>query len=298
MSDKVLLPTVIALGYFDSVHEGHKKVIREAKKCADEMGATLTVFTFKGNLKAMLSGGDDKSVYLPAEREKLLYELGADEIFFAPVDFNFLSMGKLAFLNYLNRKYNIKCYVSGKDYRFGRFGKGDVDDINRYAAVHKQSQMVVDTFLMDGEKVSTTSIKALLSAGNVKKANELLGRKFSVTGAVYKDRSVGSKIGFPTANVAVDKDKFMVGDGVYAGEADVDGKTYRAIINYGARPTFNLAEKALEAHIDGFNGEIYGKQLTLRFCFKMRGVVKFNSEIALKEQLEKDLRFLREGKYD
>lgn len=298
MLDKALSPTVIALGYFDSVHEGHKRVIQTAKEYADKNGYTLTVFTFKGNLKAMLGGKNDKSVYLPKERENLLVELGADEIFFAPVDEKFLSIGKLAFLNYLNKKYNIKCYVSGFDYRFGKFGKGDIKYIESYAKKFGQAQIVVDTYDIDGEKVSTTAIKSLLKDGNVEKANVLLGRKFSISGVVYKDRSVGAKIGFPTANIKIDKDKFCVKDGVYQGEIKLDGKFYSVIINYGARPTFDLNEKVLEVHIIGFNGNLYGKELTVCFTKRMRDVIRFNSAIELKAQLEKDLRFIKEGKYD
>ena len=298
MLDKRFLPTVIALGYFDSVHEGHKKVISAAKEYADKNGCSLTVFTFKGNLKSMLGGNGDKSVYLPFEREKLLMELGADKIHFAPVSEKFLAMDKLAFLDYLNENYKIKCYVSGKDYRFGRFGSGEVQDIKQYAVEHGQTQIIVDTFIFDGEKVSTTGIKALLREGDVEKANILLGRKYSVIGKVYKDRSVGGRIGFPTANLTLDKDKFYVKDGVYQGEAEVDGKVYQAIINYGTRPTFNVDQKALEAQVVGFNGDLYGKEITLSFTRRMRDIVKFKDENQLQEQLEKDLRFIREGKYD
>jgi len=298
MSDKILKPTVIALGYFDSVHEGHKKVIREARSYADEHGYTLTVFTFEGNLKATLNGTDDKCVYLPKEREKFLRELGADDIYFAPVDFNFLSTGKLAFLNKLNRKYRIKCYVSGLDYRFGKFGKGDISDIERYALAHDQDRIVVDTFEFDGEKVSTTQIKSLLSAGDIKKANFLLGRNYSVTGEVFKDRNLGAKLGFPTANIKLDKDKFRIKDGVYSGLIKLDGKDYRAIINYGARPTFALSDKLVETHVIGFNGDLYGREITVEFLSRMRDVKKFSSEMELARQLQDDLRAVEEGKYD
>ncbi len=298
MSDNVKKPTVMALGYFDSVHEGHKKVIKTAKEFADKNGYTLTVFTFKGNLKGLLNGDGEKSVYLPKEREKFLFDLGADEIYFAPVDFNFLSTAKLAFLNKLNKKYNIKCYVSGADYRFGKFGKGDITDLKRYAENNNQAQIVVDTFTLDGQKVSTTAIKKFLVSGDIKKANVFLGRNYSVTGKVFKDREVGSTIGFPTANIKLESDKFCIKDGVYAGFTEIGGKVYKAIINYGARPTFNLKDKLIEAHIDGFDGNLYGQEITLEFTSRIRDVKKFNGEADLKEQLEKDLKGLKDGIYD
>ena len=102
--------TVIALGYFDSVHKGHRKVIEKARRYAKEQGASLTVFTFKGNLKAMLSNEKEKNVYTAKEREKLLKDIGADQIYFAPVNKSFLSKGRLAFLNLLNKRFNIIAY--------------------------------------------------------------------------------------------------------------------------------------------------------------------------------------------
>lgn len=298
MSGNNLSPTVIALGYFDSVHTGHQHVIKTAKEYADAHGAKLVVFTFKGNLKAMLLDKDDKCVYMPNEREKFIKELGADEIYFAPVDFNFLSLSARAFLNKINKKYQIICYVSGKDYRFGKFGKGSVEDLKAFADKNDQEYIVVNDFNYGDLKVSTTAIKKLLLSGDINGANVLLGRKYSITGKVYGDRKVGSKIGFPTVNVKVEKDKFKIKDGVYAGSINVDGKDYKALINYGARPTFDLTEKVLEAHIVDFNGDLYGKEITLCFNDRIRDIKKFDCAEGLIKQLNEDLRLIKEKDYD
>ena len=289
MSDKKLKRAVIALGYFDSVHRGHKKVIERAKEEAIKCNAITVVFTFKGNLKALLGDGKDKVVYTAKEREKFIKDLGADEIYFAPVDFGFLSTGKLAFLNMLNRAYDIVCYVSGEDYRFGKFGKGNVDDIKRYAGEKGQNVIVVETLNDGKQKISTTAVKKLLTNGDVEGVNGLLGREYSVTGIVSEGRKVGSTIGFPTVNIKIEKDKHRLKDGVYAGKTEIDGKEYATIINYGARPTFDLSEKLIEAHIVDYSGVLYGKTLTLRFSRFLRNIVKFSSSEELKKQLEKDL---------
>lgn len=298
MSDKEKVPTVIALGYFDSVHLGHKKVIESAINKAKELGAKTVVFTFHGNLKAAIGSGDEKTVFSAKEREEFIKSLGVDEIYFAPVDMNFLSMGKLAFLNLLNRKYNIKCYVSGNDYHFGKFGKGGVDDIKSYAQKHGQDYIVVDTFNLDGQKVSTTAIKQLLDSGDVSAAAALLGRAYTVCGTVFEDRKVGQKLGFPTANVKIDKDKHRLKDGVYSGTINLDGKTYKTVINYGARPTFDLTEKLLEAHVIDFNGQLYGKEITLSFDRYLRDIKKFGSQEELKKQLELDIAETKGENYD
>ena len=290
--------TVIALGCFDSVHLGHKKVIEMARQYADEKGLTLTVFTFLGNLKAIINKKNEKSVYLSFEREKLLKNLGADEVYFAPVSKEFLSTDKKDFLQQLNQKFNIDCYVSGVDYTFGAFGKGDAEYLTNYAKEHNQTHIVVETLNMFDEKVSTTLIKKYLKEGQIEKANALLGRPFSVCATVFKDRQVGKTLGFPTANIRLDKDKITLKDGVYAGKTKVDGKEYISIINCGNRPTFSVDERVVESHLIDFDGDLYGKQIELKFYKFLRDIKKFDNIEELKEQLSFDLVKAKEEKYD
>ena len=133
MSDKIKLPVVLALGYFDSVHKGHQKVINTAREIADRKNANLVVVTFGGNLKALILGDREKVVYTATEREKLYRALKVDHVYFAPTDKEFLSMSGSEFLDMLNAKYDVLCYVSGEDYRFGRFGACTVSDVKNYA---------------------------------------------------------------------------------------------------------------------------------------------------------------------
>lgn len=297
MSDN-LTKTVLALGYFDSVHKGHRAVIAKAKELANELGAKLTVFTFKGNLKAALSGEKDKYVYGYKEREDLFRSLGADDVFFAPVDFNFLSLGKLAFLNKMNKKYDVAGYVCGEDYCFGKFGEGKVKDLAAYAESRKQTLIVVPPVLTDdGKKISTTYIKRLLAAGDLKKANELLGRPYSFSGIVKEGRKVGTEMGFPTANVIPDKEKQPVRDGVYAGHLFIEGTHYKAVINYGTRPTFHLSDKLAEIHILDFAGDLYGKEITVYLDAFIREIVRFYSEEELARRIKQDEQEVREGKF-
>ncbi len=290
--------TVIALGCFDSVHLGHQKVIKTAKKYADENGLTLTVFTFSGNLKAIIGSNDEQNVYLTEEREKLLKSLGVNDIYFAPSTKEFLSTDKKDFLDHLNQKYNIACYFSGEDYTFGAFGKGDVCYLSAYAKEHNQKHMVVKTLNMFDQKISTTLIKKHLKDGQIDKVNLLLGRNFSVCGTVFKDRQVGKSLGFPTANIKLDKDKICVKTGVYVGKTKVDVKEYLSIINCGARPTFNLNESVIESHLIDFNGNLYGKKIEVYFLSYLRDIKKFESQDKLKEQLSFDIIKAKERKYD
>lgn len=289
MSGKDLTPTVVALGYFDSVHLGHRKVIEEAKILAEKLSASVTVFTFGGNLRGALSRRSDKYVYSLEERKEILKEMGVENIFVQPVDFNFLSMGKLAFLNMINKKLNVKGYVCGKDYKFGKFAKGSVEDLKKYAETNSQAIKIVDSLDIDGKRVSTTRIKALLSAGDMKNANALLGRPYSIMGTVVKDRGVGTTLGFPTANLKLEKYKQPVREGVYAGHVFLDSVKYDAIINFGSRPTFGGTETVIEAHIANFSGDLYNKTITLFFDYYIREIRRFSNEEELKKQLKTDL---------
>ena len=298
MLDKNFSPVVLALGYFDSVHLGHQKVINSARLLAKEKGAKTVVFTFKGNLKGALGGEKEKTVFTYLEREKFIKSLGVDEIYFAPTNREFLSLSKQEFLDKLCSSYSVVGFVSGKDYRFGQFGSGDVEFLSEYAKKNGQTYLVVDTLNDKNEKISTTLIKNLLSEGKIKKVNALLGREYSVSGEVFSDRKVGRTIGFPTLNIMVDKDKHQLKDGVYYGNVTLDGINYKAIINYGARPTFNLNEKLIEAHVLDFNGDLYGQTVTISFSEFIRNVKKFDTKNQLKEQLRTDINLVREGKYD
>lgn len=295
MSDKKTV--VIALGYFDSVHKGHRAVIGTAKSLAEEYGCLTAVFSFKKSPKKVL-GISNKTVYSTVERKSILKDFGVDEVFYAPVTKKFLSLTADEFLKFLNDKYNVKAYVCGNDYTFGHKGAGNVQALKSFANNHGQKVVVCEDVLLYGKKISTTRIKNLLASGDIRTANALLGRNYTITGKVFQDRKVGQKIGFPTVNIKIDVDKSCLKDGVYAGGVSVKGKSYRALINYGARPTFSLVEKLIEAHIVDFSGCLYGENLTIRFDEYMRDIVKFNDAYELTDRLNKDLQEIRSGKYD
>lgn len=287
------LKAVVALGYFDSVHEGHRNIIQSTTEYANKVGAVPVIVTFDGNLKAELKGEGIKVVYTTEERKEIYSSLGVEEVYFAKVNSEFLSLSKNDFLDLINAHYDVLAYFCGKDYRFGKGGIGTAEDVKEYAKNHSQECFVCEIIEKDGQKISTTLIKELLVNGNIEKANELLEREYSISGVVFKDREVGKKIGFPTINIKLDSEKQRLKDGVYFGNVIIDKKLYKALINYGARPTYNLDEKLVEAHIVGFSGELYGREITLNFNSFYREIIKFNSEKELVLQLERDLEVIK-----
>lgn len=297
MLDKTKKRAVLALGFFDGVHVGHKKVISLAKNMAQSENATLVAVTFNGNLKGFFKSGE-KTIFSLDERIFALKNSGVDEVLLLPLTSEFLSLTAEEFLDWLNEKYNVIGYATGDDYTFGKGGQGNVIAIKNYANIHGGKVETASGEFIDGERVSSTAIKRYLQCGNVKKANEFLGEPYSVTGEVLHGRTVGKTLGFPTVNMLIDNDKIKLKDGVYAGKVILDNVTYRTIINYGARPTFNLDEKLIEAHIIGFNGNLYGQTITLKFSGFIRSVMRFNGSEELIKQLEKDVRETESGKYD
>lgn len=293
MLDNKKISAVLALGYFDSVHLGHQKVIGTAKKLAKKLNTKTVVITFSGNLRAKLGNQTEKMVFTPNEREEFMKKLGVDEVYFAPTTDEFLALDKKAFLTYLNEIYNVLGYVCGEDYKFGKLGLGNRFYLEEFAKEKGQIVKVVEMENFKGNEISTTLIKGLLKDGKVKESALLLGRNYSVSGKVFADRKIGSSIGFPTINLKINKDKFRLKNGVYEGRINLYGKEYKAIINYGARPTFSLDEKLIEAHIVDFSGELYDMDITLFFTDYLRDIIKFNSVEELKEQLKKDLQTVK-----
>ena len=280
--------TVLALGYFDSVHIGHRAVLKEAVVLAEKLSATVTVVTFRGNLKAALKKGERTFVYSYSERKELLKSAGADEIWFAPVSEKFLSLSKTEFLDLLNEKFSVCGYCCGKDYRFGVNGEGDAEFLKTYAEFKAQKVEILEGVMVGGVKVSTSRVKELLESGDVASANKLLVKPYFRRSVVITGEGVGKTLGYPTANLREEKGRQPIKCGVYFGRAEVDGISYKAVINYGNAPTFDRKNRILEAHLIDFNGNLYGKEITVFFYGYLRDIKKFSDAEELKDMLVSD----------
>lgn len=279
---------VVALGYFDGVHLGHREVVRAAAKQAAALGAPCCALTFGGDLGGLFgkSGG---SIYTTAERGKLLKEdCGADFVCFAPCTREFFSLKREEFLDWLEAELSPVGYACGFDYTFGAGGEGDAAYLQSEAEKRGKAFVKTPPFSVNGQKVSATRIKELLKSGRIEEANALLTRSYFVSGRVIRERGVGRQMGFPTVNLYPPAEKLPLKNAVYGGHAAVGGKTYRAIVNYGARPTFSLENPLVEAHLIGFEGDLYGKEMEIFFDFFLRDIRRFGGMEELKAQLAKD----------
>ncbi len=289
-SEKIEEKTVVGMGFFDSVHAGHRVLIERVKAEADKLRAKSAVITFSNNSYKQFDPSA-KLVYTYRERCLLLEDLGIDYVIPFEFDERFRQTEKEDFLRDLFGKVNIVGIVCGYDYRFGKGGDGDAEYLERVAARKSISFNVIDPVLLGGERVSSTLIKETLRAGDIKKANLLLSVPYFMTGEVVHGRGVGKIYGFPTANLKFSDDKMLVKNGVYATRTVYDGVVRKSVTNVGAKPTFGEPLLSVETLIKDEKADLYGKEIKLEFVDFLRDVRKFSSPAELADRIRKDLEY-------
>ena len=281
---KLNCPIVLCLGYFGTMHSGHVKLLEVAKQRARECGGKVALFTFSNNHLQVL-GRDSTVVYTYPERLLLYESLGVDVVIATEFSNEFRACTGKQFVEQLLASYDLRGVVCGFDYSCGS------DRMNCSQLIAQLdgtcSVDVVDAICWNGEKISTSLIRKLLLEANISTVNELLSEPYFVTGNVVHGRHVGIALGFPTANLQVSSEKLLP-IGVFGGLTEIDGKTYRAIINIGQKPTFGLDYVNIEAHILNFDGDLYGKTLKLSLTRFLRPICKYSDANELVEQLKQD----------
>ncbi len=281
--EKINEPCVVMLGYFDGMHIGHRALLRAAKECAEKERLKVVVMTFYGGKKGA-------QIYIFEERVKLFKKLGVDYVLAARFDESFKSIDKNEFINSVFNKFNVKALVCGEDFTFGKNASGNVNDIKRSADERLISLMVMPSVDVYNRKAATSLAKEYLDSGDIKKLNKLLGDRYFICGKVGSEgRKVGTKLGFPTANLHVSPEKYPLKQGVYAVCVELDGKEYKGIANYGSRPTFCDEQVVFEVYMVDFDGDIYGREITVYINERIRDIKKFANTDELKVQLKNDL---------
>ncbi|HIU79908.1 MAG TPA: riboflavin biosynthesis protein RibF [Candidatus Coproplasma excrementipullorum] len=282
--DEYSFPSLLVLGCFDAIHAGHRELFKKAKLQAKINGLDLGVMMFR-------DGKGGKVVYSFEERVEMLKAYNVKFVLVIDYTPEFKQTMPLDFLAAIEEKVNVKAYMSGKDFRFGKGTKGKSSTLKNYAEDEENGvwYMPVKDVVSDGEKISTTLIKACLDEGNVKRASELLGENFFVEGQVVEGAHRGAGVlGFPTVNLTYPDWKYPVKHGVYKVAVTVEDGQYLGIANFGGRPTFGDDSEILEVHIKDFEGDLYGKTVKVGFVGYMRDIRKFEDAAALAAQLEQD----------
>lgn len=183
----------------------------------------------------------------------------------------------------------MKKIVVGKDFKFGNNRSGDITSLINFFGV--ANVYLLDDFLIDNEKVSSTKIRYYLSNGEIEKANVYLGREFSLIGTVIEGKKLGRSLGFPTANLSLEQETFIPNFGVYAGTVNIDNEIFNAIVNIGINPTVDdQSTVKIEAHIFDFSSDIYDKKVELSLNKFIRNEIKFNNIDELKIQIAEDIK--------
>ena len=282
--DEYAFPSLVVLGCFDAIHAGHRELFKKAKLQAKINGLDLGVMMFR-------DGKGGKQVYSFEERVAMLSSYNVKFVLVIDYTHEFKQISPIDFLHAIEDKVNVKAYMSGKDFRFGKGAKGKSSTLKNYAEDEDNGvwYMPVKDVAYEGEKISTTLIKSCLAEGNVAKAAAMLGEKFYVEGQLIEGAHRGADIlGFPTINIAYPDWKYPVKHGVYKVQVAAEDQVYSGIANFGSRPTFDDDKELLEVYIKDFDGDLYGKNVKVSFVGYMRSIRKFADPAELAAQLEQD----------
>lgn len=286
--EKYSSPVALALGFFDSVHLGHRKLLQRARELAQSCGIRSTAMTFKNNLFEHL-GKKTKLVYCYEERMLLFEKLGIDVVCSAQFDEYFMRMSADDFLSGLLNTFELKHIVCGYDFRFGKEREGDVKKLQQFCRDNGIGLDVIEKAAHEGKRVSSTLIREYLLRGEIEKANELLGEPYFMMGKVIYGRKVGSKLLFPTINIEFGCQKLKIKQGVYFTLTTIDGIQYRSVTNCGSKPTFGLKDFDVETYVIGYAGDLYGKKVIVSFIKKLRDIARFADAQELKVQINIDI---------
>lgn len=285
---------VIALGNFDGIHIAHQKVIKTAVEIAKKNSLTSLVLLFDKHPISVLNDSAPKLLTTLEQKIKILEQLGVDYVYIQEFDVKFSTLEPDYFIiKILIDKLLAASIVAGFDYRFGKGAKGDTQYLKEICVKFKTDVTIVDKVDFDNEPVSASRIRNLLDEGDIEKANKLLGRRYSIEGTVVHGRGLGSKIGFPTANIDISKNIKLPGSGVYLTKSSIDNELFDSITNIGSNPTINdyLTDRiSCETHIIGYsNLNLYDKEIVIQFKRKIRNEQKFDSLDQLRKAIENDI---------
>lgn len=285
----------IALGSFDGLHLGHLSLIEKAKDLAVKNNGKSIIFTFKNHPRRFLNTTNKIQLIMTNEEKiDILQNEEVDIIAFKAFDEKIMKMMPDEFIRWLCKSYNVKGIIVGFNFKFGYKNLGDVETLEKFQEEYKYKLYVMKPYTMQDEIISSTSIRKELLDGNVKKAFNMLSRPYMLSGKVIDGKKLGRTIGFPTANLEINKEKVIPKKGVYYTNVKIDEKTFKGITSVGNNPTVNGQELTLETYILNFNEDIYGKEIKVYFIDRIRDEIKFNNINELVAQLKKDKKFAEE----
>ncbi|MFV0566071.1 MAG: bifunctional riboflavin kinase/FAD synthetase [Flavobacteriaceae bacterium] len=284
-------PTVVTIGTFDGVHIGHQKIIKRLVKTGQDDDLRSVVLTFFPHPRMVLQKDTNiKLINTITERRTILEGLGLDFLLVKTFTKAFSRLSAEDFVKQvLVDTLNAKKIIIGYDHRFGRNRNANINDLKHYGNLYGFTVEEIPAQDIDEVAVSSTKIREALSQGEIEKANAYLGYCFMLSGTVVKGKSLGKKIGFPTANIEIRENyKLIPKHGAYVVRATINGAWVYGMMNIGTNPTVNGKTETVEVHFFNFNNDIYNKSITVEVLHRLRDEQKFSSVEALKTQLQSD----------
>jgi riboflavin kinase/FMN adenylyltransferase len=287
--------TVLTIGVFDGVHLGHQHLISQLKEKSKEAGLLSVVVTFSQHPQAMLAPYAELP-YLTSleERVELIQALGVGHIVVLPFTNELAQLTARDFISLLREFLRMRRLVIGPDFALGRGREGNAEVLRSLGQKFDFAVEIVPPLMIGEQVVSSTTIRRGLAEGDVENIATMLGRRFRLSGTVvHGDHRGGPLLGFPTANLAIPGNHVLPADGIYFTLAHLKDAGYRSATSIGVRPTFDPGDRTIETYILDFNGDLYGRQLTIEFVRRLRDELRFETPDALKAQIESDVTIAR-----
>lgn len=283
-------PSHVTIGAFDGVHRGHRHLIGRMVAAAHEKGQVAVALTFDPHPGAVLGRRPVAVLSSIEERAELLGGIGVDALVVLRFDAAVAGMSAERFVLRLMRDLRMVELWAGPDFALGHRREGDVSSLQRLGTEVGFQVHVIEPLRWRGEVVSSTRIRAALTAGDLEEANGCLGRPYRLSGLVVEGRGVGRSLGVPTANLELPEGRLVPANGVYACWAHREQEgAWPAVVNVGVRPTIATGELTIEAHLLDFEGDLYGQRLRIDFVSRLRDEAVFHSLNALVDQIERDI---------
>ncbi len=279
--------TIYALGFFDGVHLGHQALLAACGQLAQRENARCGAITFLQHPQTLFTQDAPALINTDADRDRLMRQFGVEVIRKLAVTKEVMSTNWQDFLLELLAE-GAAGFVCGEDYRFGHKGEGNAQLLQDFCAERGLPCVIVPDQLLGGVRVSSTHIRSLLEQGQMEQAVRFLGHPHILTGTVVSGRGLGHTLGIPTANLALPENLVQPKFGVYACTVIVDGKEYPAVTNVGNRPTVGGHHVTVEPWLLDFEGDLYGKKMTLSFHAFLRPEQKFGSLEELQAEIRKN----------
>lgn len=297
---KTLTPAAVALGNFDGLHRGHRRVIQPilnfvaaaTDKLAPEPNSTYnyaTVVTFNPHPQEFFTG-QSRALLTPLnEKAQQMQSLGVEQLVLLPFDRELAALSPQQFVEkILVQQLRSQRISVGEDFCFGKARTGTATNLSAIAATYGIPVTIVPLETCKGKRISSSSIREALQQGDLECVEALLGRSYTLIGSVVEGQQLGRTIGFPTANIQLPPEKFIPRQGVYAVRVDIEAETQLGVMNIGTRPTVNGTIPSAEVHLLDWSGDLYGKTITVHLEKFLRPEQKFASLEALRTQIEAD----------